>query len=274
MYRTLALAAVGISFVLGPIAARADEILYVSDASDHIGQLDLTTHQVSAGSVHFTGQALTDIAFNSSGTLYGTTFTNLYTISPTTGAASAVGAAYSGTSGMNALIGSGTNLLGAAFTSNTIFTINATNAALTTFSSGIAPSAGDLAFSGVTLYESATANNGNNELVNVTAGTVIGTFHVGSAAGATLTNLFGLSNDGTTTFAIAGTEVYSVDLGTAILTPLFDYSTAENGQNLTAATGSAFINEATTPPTSTPEPATLLVLSSALAGLGVLRMRG
>jgi hypothetical protein len=207
---------------------------------------------------------LTDIAFNSTGTLYGTTFTGLFTLNTSTGAATAVGnySAAAG-SGMNALVGNGVNLFGASTAVASLFSINATNAALTTVRALPANSAGDLAFVGGTLFESAVDSNGADELVNASNGTVVGAFHVGSAAGATLDSVFGLADDGTTLYGVAGTEIYSVDAITAILIPLFDYSTAENGQSLGAAFGAAFINEATLG--TVPEPASL-----ALIGLGVL----
>lgn len=59
---------------------------------------------------------------------------------------------------------------------------------------------------------------------------------------------------------VAGTEVYSVNLTNAVLTPLFDYSLNENGQALGGAFGSAFINEAS----AVPEPGTMALLGSGL----------
>jgi hypothetical protein len=49
-------------------------ILYIDDASGNIGRVDITTQTVVAGSVHSTGQSLTDIGFGAGGALYGTTF--------------------------------------------------------------------------------------------------------------------------------------------------------------------------------------------------------
>jgi hypothetical protein len=258
------IAAIGAAF-LATLAgsASAAPIIWVSDQNGNIGQVDVATQSVVAGSVHNTGQSLTDIAFNSAGTLYGTTFTGLYTVNTGTGAATLVGN-YSGVTGMNALIGNGTNLLGAAANTNTIYAIGSSNAALTTFNTGTVPSAGDLAFAAGTLYESAVLG-ASDELYDVTTHSAVGVFHVGSTTGPTLNDVFSIADDGTVMYGIAGTEVYSVNLANAVLTPLFDYSTHENGQSLVANTGAAFFNEATTG--RVPEPA-----SSSLLGLGALAL--
>jgi|SRR5271166_459235 len=212
-------------------AARADTFLWIDDANGNIGKVDLTTQTVVAGSVHNTGQSLTDIGFVGSN-LYGTTFTGLYSINTSTGAATSIGTYTFGGGGMNALVGNGSSLLGASFATNMIYNISPSNASGSTFAPSPAGSAGDLAFAGSTLYESANGSGGS-ELVNVTTGNVVALFSP------TLNDVYGLADDGTTMYAVAGTEVYSVNLSTGALTSLFDYS----GNGLGAADGTAFIGE-------------------------------
>jgi hypothetical protein len=243
-------------------AARADTILWIDDTSDNIGQVDITTHSVVTGSVHNTGQSLTDIGFGTNGVLYGTTFSNLFSINTATGAATAVGG-NNGIGGMNALVGSGTAgvLLGAANNTTEVYNISQTTGTVTNFKAVPLASAGDLAFAGSTLYESAV--NGNADaLVNDTTNAIIGNFHIGAT---TFAGVFGLADDGTTMYAVNGTEVYSVDLTTAALTPLFDYS----GHGLFTANGTAFVAEGA----KVPEPGSIGMLGTALLGLGFLARR-
>jgi hypothetical protein len=222
---------------IGATAARADIDLWIDDTSGNIGEVDITTMSVVAGTVNNTGQILTDIGFIGS-TLYGTTYTGLYSINTGTGAATSIGTYSVGGGGMNALVGNGTGLLGASNATTTVYNINPTNASATTYASSPLPSAGDLAFQGGTLYESAIGSAGD-ELVNVNTGTVIGYFHTTSVAN--FAAVYGLADDGTTMYAVDGTEVYSVNLSTALLTPLFDYGS--NPYGLTDANGTAFMSE-------------------------------
>ena len=248
------------------VRAHADTILWIDDTTGNIGQVDLTTLSVVAGSVHSTGLGsnLTDIGFTQNGTLYGTTFTGLYSINKSTGATTSLGS-YGTEGGMNALVGDGASLLGAANDSTKIYSINpASPGSPATFATSPADSAGDLAFSGPQLFESGVAINGNDELINVSTDTVIGQFHTTSQSA--FTGVFGLADDGTTMYAVNGNTVYSVNLSTALLTEVLSYS--GNTQGLGIANGTAFANEASNP---APEPSTIAVFGAAIAGLGALR---
>jgi hypothetical protein len=91
----------------------------------------------------------------------------------------------------------------------------------------------------------------------------IGPFHLG---GTEFGNVYGLADDGTTMYAVAGTQVFSVNLSNASLTLLFDYG----GGVLGAANGTAFVNENTT---STPLPAALPLFATGIGAMGFVGWR-
>jgi len=208
----------------GPHAA--DPQVWVSDANGNIALVDVVTGGVT--NLVNTGHVLTDIGF-AGGTLYGSTFTDLYSVSTTTGAATHVGAFTAGGAGMNALVGNGANLLGASAKDNTLFTINpATAAAMATGATQPGVSAGDLTMAGGVLYASEVdPTNGADMLVNATTGTKIADF---TAAGGALANVFGLATTGGLVYAVAGTQVYVVNLSTAALTAQGNWAGSGLGQ--------------------------------------------
>jgi hypothetical protein len=234
LYKSLVVAA-ALSIGAGLCAAHADTFLWIDDAGGNIGQVNVNTGTVVAGSVHNTGLGfnLTDIGFIGS-SLYGTTFTGLYSINTSTGAATFIGNYSVGSNGMNALVGNGSALLAASGATNTVYNINPNNASASTFAASPLASSGDLAFAGSTLYESGVGI-GSDALVNVTTNSVVGSFFLNA--------VFGLADDGTTMYAVNGTVVYRVNLSNGALTPLFDYG----GQGLGSANGTAFMSENVSP---------------------------
>ncbi|MGA9599297.1 MAG: hypothetical protein WBS22_03410 [Methylocystis sp.] len=238
-------------------AYAADPSIWVSDSQGNIGLVDTVTGGVSQ--VNNTGHVLTDIGFVGT-QLYGATFTDLYSVSTATGAATHIGAFPGGGGGMNALVGNGTGLLGASNADMNLYSINPATAATSVLKTGLpGTSAGDLAFAGGVLYASEIDGaTGLDMLVNATTGTKIADFTgtVGGPANA----VFGLAFTGGTMYAVQGTEVYSVNLLTAALAPLSNYG----GHGLVDAFGAAVVGE------SAPGP----VPGTGLTGLVLLVLAG
>ena len=254
----------------GPVYAAT---LVVEDDAGHIGLVNTANGAVSnvhtlatsgvPGVQNGTPVTLTDLAYTTNGNLYGISFNYLYSLSPTlsNGTATWVGPTGTFNTEMNALVGNGTGLLGASNTSTTIYNVSTTNGALTpsSYSSDGHVSAGDLAFVGSTLYESAVCG-AFDCLINASLGTVIGDFMLN---GHHFDGTFGLAFDGTTLWATSGTSVYAVDLADADLT--FDTSFA--GHGLDDANGATALLSAT------PIPAALPLFAGGLGIMGVFGMR-
>ncbi|MGH7100600.1 MAG: hypothetical protein ACREE4_23530, partial [Stellaceae bacterium] len=139
---------------LGTAVARADTVLWIDDTGNNIGTVDLTTNTTTVIGNANNGDTLTDIGFTADKTLYGTSFTNLYSINQSTGAATLVHSLGVGGNGMNALVGVGGNLLAASTTTTSLYSLTPSPYGAVTFTGSTgAASAGDLAFAGGTLYE-------------------------------------------------------------------------------------------------------------------------
>jgi hypothetical protein len=230
------LRSVAICALLGAGSAAHASDLWVSTQTGLIGEINAVT---GATIQEFsTGLALTDIGFIGN-QMYGTTSSSLYSIDDMSGASTLIGS-YSGGISANALVGYGSILLGAASNSDKVYQVNPTNAALGLFATSPLTSAGDLAFSGGTLYESAANTDGYDALVNVSTNSIVGDFHFGAG---TFNMVLGLADDGTKMYAFNGNNVYDVNLSNADLTFLFTEGVGIVNGIFTPASGAAFTNE-------------------------------
>lgn len=252
--------------------ARADTVLWIDDTANNVGTVDLTTGMVSViGNADDGGGTLTDIGFGANGTLYGTSFDDLYSINQSTGQATPISALGVGNGGMNALVGYGSGLLAVSGTTDSLYSLTVSPYSAITFDGSTgSPSAGDLAAANGYMYESAVGASGNDELVkltlsgaNITNSTVIGLFTQG---GTDFSGVFGLADDGTTMYAVDETTVYTVNLSNAVLTTDLNYS----GHGLGIANGTAFVGEATVPE---PGPGSLLLVGLGLVAFGTFSRR-
>jgi PEP-CTERM motif len=256
-------------FLVGTSVVSADPAppsgpLYIDDANGNIGTVNLSNDAVTV--LGNSGQDLTDIAFTANGNLYGTTFTGLYSINKTTGAATSAGSyGAAGDSDMNSLVGAGSGLYAASAGDTKLYAVDVSPFAVTALSGSTSGnSAGDLAFTATAgaLYE--TLSNGNLDKITI-AGSTISSTVIGNMG---LDDVFGLATgDNGVTYAVAGTEIYSIDLSTAALTPLLDYS----GHGLGSANGTAFITEGSIPITTAPEPGSTVLIGVGLVGLALYR---
>jgi hypothetical protein len=258
---------------LAPAARGAIPLLYVDDASNNIGTVNLTNNAVTVLGNAGSEGTLFDIGFASNGNLYGLDGGGgFYSINTTTGAATHIGD--TGLDGLNALVGGANGSLWAAGDDDeNLYNLNSTNGASTSVGTVGFSSAGDLAFVNGTLYEAALDPDGgsNNILVKITLSPTVTGTEVGSFG---VPNVYGLASDNNgVLYALSGTEVYTVNLSTAALTPLLNYA----GSGLGDANGEAFADESggATPtppgPTGVPLPPALWSTVSMLGALGLCK---
>ena len=149
------------------IAAHAAPTLWVST-----GGAGLATVDVATGATSFIGNtsvALTDIAFNPSGDLYGISFSSLYKVNSSTGATTLVGSFGSVVGTANALVFGSDGTLYMAGSS--LYTVNTLTGAASAIGSIGYQSGGGLAFLGSEVYMGSRVNELIDDLVHPTSET-------------------------------------------------------------------------------------------------------
>ena len=227
--------------------------IYVGDSRGNLGTVDVTTGAVSL--IGNMGVQMTDIAVDSSGNLFGISFSRTYRINKTTAAPTLLGS-HSISFGNALTFGPDGTLYGAGNRTTRLFSIDTATGAGTSLGNTGFFSAGDLAFNGGDLFLASTSSQlVNIDLDNIAGGTAaVGFFGV--------LNMFGLAtgSDGQL-YGTAGTNVYSIDTATGAAT----FSASYGGQGLGAAFGAG------NPTLVVPVPAAAWMGLSLLGGLSFLR---
>ena len=256
--KMLVASTIAASLLIG--TASAAPILWVADSSGGLGKVDVATGNVDL--VGNMGSVMTDIAFDSSGNLFGITFGSLFSINTDTAASTLIGSHTISGGNKNSLVFGSDGTLYAANAG--LYSLNTGTGVSTSIGSGgdSYASSGDLAFIGDQLFLSSTGGAGGDKLVELDENTGMGT-DIGDVG---ISFLYGLATDNNIDlYGVAGTSVYDIDTGNGTATFLTSYG----GQGLGAAFGSAFFGESG----AVPEPSIIALFGLGLLGIGFARRR-
>jgi len=245
---------ISIVVTLGASVANAGPIMHVHDSEGNLGTVDAATGNVTI--IGNMGVQMTDIAFDSSGNLFGLTFDGFYSINTTTATSTFIG--NHSIKGGNAFVfGSDGTLYAAGNSTTSLFTINTlTGASINIGNMGFS-SGGDLAFNNGNFYLASS----DNELIKIDLNNIANSSSVGNFG---VNGVFGLATgDDGSLYAVANTDIYTVDITTGLVTNSVSFA----GQGLSAAFGHSFINSTTTTTSTTPEPTMPALLAIGLIGL-------
>jgi hypothetical protein len=260
MKRTLGFLSLFLSFLLLSTTAMAlpTSPLWTHDSSGNLATYDIATDTVTL--IGNMGAVMTDIAFDSSGNLFGLTFTGFYSIDSTNGNSTLIGS--HGIAAGNALVfGTDGTLYGAGNSTTNLFSINTSTGAGSVLGDIGYSSSGDLAFNSSSFFLSADTGS-NDTLVTIDqtsfAGSAVGNFGFDS--------VFGLATgDDGSLYGLSGTNVLDVNITTGAGTIISNFG----GQGVGASFGSSFKTEAK----PVPEPATILLFCSGLLGVAGIKRR-